>query len=122
MCGYRQLGLATQLFLYCFDDVVRHERFPIVLSDIPVWHEAGFAAQVSGKLAAVVVLHNERVPSIFEDLQNFIAVERPEPAYLELIGGNALLSEDFAGLLDSAFGGAPADQRDVRILRAPTHM
>ncbi len=85
MSGHRELGFALQLFLHCFHDVMGHERFPIVLSDISVGHEAGFASQVSGELAAVVVLHNDRVPGMFEEVQNCIAVERHKPADLELI-------------------------------------
>src|SRR5258708_38397539 len=100
MCGYRELGLSTQLFFYRFDNVVGHERFPVVLSDIPVRYEAGLAAQVAGELAAVVVLHNNRMPRAFEDVLNRVAVQRYEPANLELIGRNALLGADLAGLLD----------------------
>src|SRR5260370_8571248 len=96
MFGYRELGLAPQLFFYRFDNVVGHERFPIVLSDMPVRHEAGLAAQVAGELAAVVVLHNNRVPRAFEDVENRVAVQRYEPPDLELIGGNPLLPERLA--------------------------
>ena len=91
MCGDRELGCALQLFLYRFDDVVGHEGFPIVLSDMPVWYEAGFAAQVTGELAAIVVLHNDRVSNVFENVENRVAVQRHEPADLELIGRDALL-------------------------------
>src|SRR5580692_12224346 len=59
MCRYREPGLAAQLFSHRFDNVVGHERFPIVFSDISVGHEAGFAAQVAGELAAVVILHDD---------------------------------------------------------------
>src|SRR5229473_2330158 len=104
MCGYREFGLATQLFFYRFDNVVGHEGFPIVLSDMPVRHEAGLAAQVAGKLAAVVVLDNNRMPRAFEDVENRVSVQRHEPANLELIGRNALLGEDLAGLLDHSLG------------------
>src|SRR5258708_2606387 len=99
MCRYRQLGFATQLFLYCFDDVVRHKWFPVVLADVSIGHEAGFAPQVAGELAAVVVLDDDRVPRAFQNLENRRAVQRHQPADLELIGGNALLSQDFAAFL-----------------------
>src|SRR5258708_11776335 len=66
MCRYRDLGFATQLFLYCFDDVVRHEWFRIVLSDVSIWHEAGFAAPRACELAAAVVLHNACLPRVFK--------------------------------------------------------
>src|ERR1700756_3668255 len=36
MGGNGKSGLSAQLFLHRFDDVVRHERFAIVLSDISV--------------------------------------------------------------------------------------
>ena len=104
-----------QLFPHRFHDVVRHERLAIVLADMAVGDEAGFAAQVAGKLAAVVVLDDDRVPGIFEDVDNRIAMQRHQPADLELIGGDALLRQDFAGLLDDAVGGAPADQRDIGV-------
>src|SRR5260370_5583793 len=63
--GNRELGIPGQLFLHRFDNVMRHEWLPIVLADVPVRHEAGFTAQVAGKLAAVVVLHDDRVPRAF---------------------------------------------------------
>src|SRR5258708_24348771 len=119
MCRYRELGFATQLFLYCFDDVVRHEWFPILLSYVSISHEAGFPSQVAGELAAVVVLHNDCVPRVFQNFENRVAMQRHEPADLELVGRNALLGEDFAGLLDHAHGRSPADQRDIGIARAP---
>src|SRR6266849_1310683 len=119
VCRHRELGLATQLFLYSFDDVVGHERFPVILSDVPVRYEAGFAAQVTGELAAVVVLHNDRVPRALEDVENRLSVQWHEPADLELIGRNALLDKDLAGLLNHSFRGAPTNQGDVRITRAP---
>ena len=121
MGGYRELGFATQLLLYCLDDVVRHEWFPIVLSYIPIRHKAGFAPQVTGELAAVVVLHNDRAARAFEDVENCVAVQRHEPANLELIGRNALLSKDLAGLLNHSLGRSPADQSDIGVARAPQH-
>lgn len=86
MGWYRELGLAVQLFDDRFDDVVGHERLTVVLSDVAIRHEAGFAAQVSRKLTAIVVLHNEGVPSIFEDLKDCFTVEGNQPADLKLIG------------------------------------
>ena len=53
--------LAGELFLDRFDDVVRHEGFAIVLADVAVGDEAGFAAQVAGELAAEVVLDDDGV-------------------------------------------------------------
>src|SRR5215469_8282171 len=47
-----KLGFAGQLLLYCFDDVMRHERLPIVFSNVSLRHKTGLTAQVAGKLAA----------------------------------------------------------------------
>src|SRR5260370_37256696 len=119
MCGYREVGFAPHLLFYRLDNVVGHEGFPIVLSDMPVRHEAGLAAQVAGELAAVGVLHNNRVPRALEDVDNRVAVERDEPADFELIGGNALLGEELAGLLDQSLGRFPPGQTDIVLTRAP---
>ena len=109
------------MFLYCLDNVVGHEWFPVVLSDVPIGHEAGLAAQVPGELAAVVVLHDDRVPGVSEDVKNCIAVERHEPTDLELICGNAFLSKNLTSLFDHTFRRAPADQRDISVTRTPQH-
>src|SRR6266566_3105086 len=105
----RKFGLPSQLFLHCLHNVVRHERFSIVLADVPVRRVAGFAAQVAGELAAVVVLHYDRVPRAFQNVDNRLAVQRDEPADLKLIGRDPLLTEDLAGFLDHPFGRPPAD-------------
>src|SRR6266853_5578187 len=60
--GNRELGIPGQLFLHRFDNVMRHEWFAIVFADVSVRYEAGFAAQVAGKLPAVVVLDDDGVP------------------------------------------------------------
>src|SRR5579871_5460263 len=38
--GNRQLGSPAQLFFDRLHNVMRHERFSVVLSDVPVGHEA----------------------------------------------------------------------------------
>ena len=86
MCGNGERGLARELFLYRFDDVMRHEGLPIVFADVSVGDKAGFAAQVAGKLAAEVVLDDDRVPGILQDVENRVAMQRHEPADLEMIG------------------------------------
>src|SRR5258708_27016884 len=43
VCGHGELGLAAELLLYCFYDVMGHERFPILLSDISVRYKARLA-------------------------------------------------------------------------------
>src|SRR5207248_1467556 len=117
MRGNGKFGLPTQLFFHGFDNVVRHERFAIVFSDMSVRHVAGFTAQVAGELTAVVVLHDDGVPRVFENVENRLAVQRYQPADLKLIGRNALLGEDFAGLFDYPHGRSPADQSDLGIAR-----
>src|SRR6266700_2384573 len=109
----------AQLFLHRFNDVVRHEWLSIVLADVSARDVAGFATQITGELTAVVVLHDDRVPRVFQNVKNRLAVQRHEPANLELVRRNTLLAEDLAGLLDHSFGGPPADQRDVSITRTP---
>src|SRR5271155_683623 len=47
---------ATQLLPYRLYNVVRHKGFAIVFADVSIGHKAGFAAQVAGELATIVVL------------------------------------------------------------------
>ena len=54
-------GLAGKLLVDRFHNVVRHERLAVVLANVAVGDEAGFAAQVAGELAAVVVLDDDGV-------------------------------------------------------------
>ena len=54
-------GRSGELFAHRFHNVVRHEGLAIVLADVAVGDEAGFAAQIAGKLAAVVVLDDDGV-------------------------------------------------------------
>src|ERR1700722_17713451 len=46
--GNGKRGASLELFFDCFDKVMRHKGFTIVLADVPVGHKAGFAAQVAG--------------------------------------------------------------------------
>ncbi len=93
-----EVGVAGELLFDGFDDVVGHEGFAVVLADVAVGDEAGFAAQVAGELAAEVVLDDDGVLGLLEDVDDGVAVQRDEPADLELVGGDALLGEEFAGL------------------------
>src|SRR5882724_261848 len=94
MCRNGKFRLPAQLFLHRFDDVVRHERLSIVLADISARDVAGFATQITCELAAVVVLYDDRVPCVFQNVKNRLAVQRHEPANLELVRRNALFAED----------------------------
>src|SRR5207244_10898631 len=109
----------AQLFLHRFNDVVRHEWLSIVLADVSARDVAGFATQITGELAAIVVLYNDRVPCVFQNVENRLAVQRHEPANLKLVGRNTLLAEDLASLLDHSLRGPPTDQRNIGITRAP---
>ena len=59
--GTESVVLAGQLFFDRFHDVVRHKGLAVVLADVAVGDEAGFAAQVAGELAAEVVLDDDGV-------------------------------------------------------------
>lgn len=74
MRGNREFGLAAQLFLHRFDNVVGHKWLSVVLSNMPVSYKAGLTAQVPRKLAAVIVLDDDRVTSIFENVNDRVAV------------------------------------------------
>src|SRR5438093_13498317 len=54
-------GLAGQLRFHCFDNVVRHERFAVVLADVTVRSETGFAPEITGELSAVIVLNQDHI-------------------------------------------------------------
>jgi hypothetical protein len=55
---------AGQLFFHSLDDVMRHERFAVVLSDVAVGFESSFTSQLSGELSAVVVLDDEDLSAV----------------------------------------------------------
>src|SRR6266851_3238309 len=111
--GNGEFNLPGELLLHCLDNVVRHEGFAIVLANVAVGYEAGFAAQVARKLAAVVVLHDDGVPRGFQNFQNRIAMQWHEPADLQLIGRDSFIIEYLAGFLDHTLRRTPANQRDV---------
>src|ERR1043166_3948845 len=50
MYGHILLRLARQNFLHAVDDVMRHERFSVVLANVRLRHEARFRAQIARKL------------------------------------------------------------------------
>src|SRR5712691_2290055 len=119
--GNREFYLPGELLLHGLHNVVRHEGFAVVLADVAVGHEAGFAAEVARKLAAVIILHDDGVPRVFQNFENCIAMQGHQPADLQLIGGNSLLIENLAGFLDHTFRGTPADQCNIGFARPPQH-
>src|SRR6266436_4023477 len=62
--GNGELCVPAELFLHGVDNMVRHERFAVVLANVAAGHKAGFAPQVARKLPAVVVLHDDGVRRI----------------------------------------------------------
>src|SRR5438445_6378388 len=48
-----QERLTGQLRFHCFDNVVRHERLTVILADVTVGIEPGFASDITGELAAL---------------------------------------------------------------------
>src|SRR6266700_5443830 len=98
-----EFRLPGELFLHRLHNVVRHEWFAVVLANVAVRHKTGFAAQVARKLPAVIILHDDGVPRVFENFENGLAMQWDEPANLQLIGGDSLIIEDLAGFLDHAF-------------------
>src|SRR5882724_12001149 len=115
--GNGEFRLPGELLLHGFDNVVRHEGFAVVLANVAVRHKAGFAAQVARKLAAVIVLHDDGVPRVFQNFENGIAMQRHKPANLKLIGRDSLFIENLTGFLDHAFRGTPADQSNIGVAR-----
>src|SRR5215475_8508442 len=100
----RELRLAAQLLLHRLDNVMGHKWFPIVLSDVTVSYETGFTAQVAGKLSAVIVLDDDGMSSIFENVNNGVAVQRHQPANLQLIRGNALFGQNLTSFFYHSLG------------------
>ncbi len=92
--GMERVVAAGELFLDGVDDVLGEERLAVVLADVAVGYEAGFAAQVAGELAAEVVLDDDGVARVAEDVEDGVAVQRDEPADGEMVDGDALLAEE----------------------------
>ncbi len=59
--GNGEIRFASELLPDRFHDVVRQERLAVIFPNVTVRHKAGFAAQITGELAAVVVLDDDRV-------------------------------------------------------------
>src|SRR6266581_4673854 len=58
--------LTGQLRFHCFDNVVRHERLAVVLADVTVRRETGFAPEITGELAALIVLNDDDILTALE--------------------------------------------------------
>ena len=113
--GHGEIGVAGELLFDGFDDVVGHEGFAVVLADVAVGDEAGFAAQIAGELAAEVVLDDDGVLGVLEDVEDGVAMQRDEPADRRWLTVMPCVAQELAGLVDDAVGGAPADEGDVGV-------
>src|SRR2546427_8122263 len=77
--GHVELGRARQNGFDTLDDVVRHERLPIVFSDVTLGGEAGLRSQVARELPAVVVLDDDDLGARRQDRQDGVCMERDQP-------------------------------------------
>src|SRR6266478_8481456 len=102
--GNGEFRVPRELFLHGVDNVVGHEWFAVVLANVAAGHKAGFAAQVARELPTVVVLHDDGMPRAAQDFENGFAMQRHEPADLELIGRESSFVQEFTSFLDYPFG------------------
>jgi hypothetical protein len=49
------IGLSADLGFHTVNDMVRHKRFSVVFTDVPVSSESGLAPHIPGELAGVIV-------------------------------------------------------------------
>src|SRR5881397_4104122 len=82
----RKAGLAGQLRFHCFDNVVRHERLAVVLADVTVRGETGFAPEITGELATLIVFNQDHVLTAPENGADLRRVQWHNPFDGELIG------------------------------------
>src|SRR5215475_7989491 len=99
MDWYRQPALASQLLFDRFDNVMRHKRLTIIFANVPVSVKAGFGPQVSGELAAEIVLNDDHLLAAREDAADFGGVEGNDPFDVKLVGHHTL----FGGQLLDGF-------------------
>src|SRR6266516_3699276 len=105
--------LRRQLLFDRFHNVMRHERFAIVLADVAIRDVARLTSEVARELSAVVVLHDDGVLRKPEDVQNSFPVQRDEPPESGVNGGDTLFIQDCDSFANDAFCGTPADQGDI---------
>src|ERR1051326_2685602 len=61
MDGDGKPRLTIQLVFHCFDNVVRHKRFAVVLANVTMRIESRFAAEITGELAALIVFNQNHI-------------------------------------------------------------
>src|SRR5436190_23701579 len=95
MHGNRQPGLAGQLRFHCFDYVVRHERLSVVLADVTVRCETGFAPEITSELATLIILDQDHILTAPENGADLRRVQWHNPFNGKLIGHDAFLAREF---------------------------
>src|SRR5262249_4149050 len=115
----RKARVTGEVSFHRFDNVVRHERFAVVLAYVTVRGKTGFASEITGELATLIVLNNDDILTAPENSADFRHVQRHNPFDGELIGYDAFFAREFFyRFADYACGRAPTPQRDVGLLRA----
>ena len=98
--------------------MMRHEGFAIILADVAVGDDAGLGAQVTGKLAAVVVLDNDELLTLGNCRRDRFAMEWNHPFNLQMVRGDAFFVRQLLHrLANDSLGGAPTEQGDLRVVR-----
>src|SRR2546428_13554281 len=85
-------GFAGQLRFHCFDNVVRHERPAVVLADETARGETGFAPEITGELATLIVLNQDDILTAPENGADLRRLQRHNPFDGAPIGHNALFA------------------------------
>src|SRR5438093_127970 len=98
--------------------MMRHERLPIVLPDVAMSGDARLAAEVSRKLASVIILDDDDPLALAKDSRNLVRMERNDPLDLKLVGDDPLFGSQFLDrFANNALGRTPSHQRHLRFLR-----
>src|SRR5215831_3847178 len=97
---------------------MRHERLAVVLADVTVRGETRFAPEITGELAAVIVLNQDNILTAPENGGDFCGVQRHNPFNGELIDHDAFFAREFFHRFpDYARSRAPTNQVDISLLR-----
>ena len=74
---------------------MRHERFAVVLADVTVRVEAGFAPEITGELAAMIVLDHDDILALRENALISAACSGTIHLICELIGHDSFFAGQF---------------------------
>src|SRR5262245_5103828 len=109
MYGNILLRCVRQNLLNAIDNMMRHKRLAIVLTNMTVGDDAGFGAQVARELSAVVILYDDELLTLGNYRHDGFAMERNHPLNLEVIGGNAFFVPYLLhGFANDSLRGAPS--------------